>query len=333
MICFGHHNQHNLKKLHSAWAALCIAINGHVKELTEKHASLKDFSWNSIQCNRSCGSSPHTDKSTTKVALIGCLDGASADFIVHTSLDQARFNLARNTVVFDPQIAHSTSGVSDNMIFVAFSSTREVEDQWKDMLKDLGFVAPAGAETLPVMASVDTNTGTPVMAPAGTKTAATTGVTASNDAKGRPQHPDTASPTSLSSTRTTLRLYAEAFTGQNPQIINFLIKEGKGCVEPLELQQQGDSRSFDLLCDDTFDLLVRLAWSGVVAVWGGAPPCAKYSSARERPGGPRPLRDPDNMNGLNLDTPDRQHDFQTSRLLHSRSCQIAQIVVNMGGYF
>ena len=107
----------------------------------------------------------------------------------------------------------------------------------------------------------------------------------------------------------------------------------KQCLEPLEVETLGGARSFDLSDDCTFDMVIRMAWTGIIHVHGGSPPCADYSSLRMLPNGPRPVRTPNNMQGYELNTFNRQWDYQNSQLLHKRHVHLCHVVVVMGGFF
>ena len=45
----------------------------------------------------------------------------------------------------------------------------------------------------------------------------------------------------------------------------------KQCLEPLEVETLGGARSFDLADDATFDMVIRMAWTGIIHVHGGPP--------------------------------------------------------------
>ena len=156
--CIGVHNQSSLGKLHGAWAALCMALNAHLNELTAKHTSLKDFVWNSVQFNQSLGSAPHTDAETSRWALIGAIGSGECTFVSHGDR-QTRFELSKNSVLFDPSAPHSTESREEAKTFVAFNSNRSVKGKWEELLQELGFVAPVGAPSPPAMLSADDSAG------------------------------------------------------------------------------------------------------------------------------------------------------------------------------
>ena len=55
----------------------------------------------------------------------------------------------------------------------------------------------------------------------------------------------------------------------------------KQCLEPLEVETLGGARSFDLADDATFDMVIRMAWTGIIHVHGGSPPHVLTTRARE----------------------------------------------------
>ena len=164
--CIGVHNQSSLGKLHGAWAALCMALNAHLNDLIAKHTSLKDFVWNSVQFNQSLGSAPHTDAETSRWALIGAIGSGECTFVSHGD-GQTRFELSKNSVLFDPSAPHSTESREEAKTFVAFNSNRSVKGKWEELLQELGFVAPVGAPSPPAMSSADDSAGGDTEAHAG----------------------------------------------------------------------------------------------------------------------------------------------------------------------
>ena len=74
------------------------------------------------------------------------------------------------------------------------------------------------------------------------------------------------------------------------------ISLGLDCFEPFDLD--GDTAR-DILDDVVFEALLRLCWSGIVALIMLAPPCKEYSRLKLRPSGPKALRTP-RVCGLSL---------------------------------
>ena len=85
-------------------------------------------------------------------------------------------------------------------------------------------------------------------------------------------------------------------------------------VEPIDL-----IHGLDLLEDDTFESLLRLASSGRVGAALAAPYCCKHSRATLRPHGPAPVRTPEFLDGLPSNTTQQQLAVQESSTIHDRS--------------
>ena len=87
----------------------------------------------------------------------------------------------------------------------------------------------------------------------------------------------------------------------------------------------------DILHDPTFEVLLRLAWSGLVKFVMIAPPCKEYSRLKLKPGGPRPLCTPKFMQGVPNLPPHLQQRVRDSSEIHARGRAIFEAVVAKGG--
>lgn len=88
----------------------------------------------------------------------------------------------------------------------------------------------------------------------------------------------------------------------------------------------------DLLNDVFYEQLLRLLGSGVSAYTATSPPCTEYSLLKLRPGGPRALRTPselDGILGLSLSEAER---LQNSAFLLDRSASCASLTYTAGGH-
>ena len=74
-----------------------------------------------------------------------------------------------------------------------------------------------------------------------------------------------------------------------------------------------------------------LACSGIVGAAAAAPPCAPFSRARLRPGGPKPVRTPEFPTGIPDPSPAQQSELATSALLHERARHFLSLVAARGG--
>ena len=90
------------------------------------------------------------------------------------------------------------------------------------------------------------------------------------------------------------RLFLDVFAGRLRPVTSAAISLGLDCFEPFDLD--GDA-THNILDDSVFEALLRLCWSGIVALIMLAPPCKEYSRLKLRPGGPKALRTPQHMDG------------------------------------
>ena len=88
----------------------------------------------------------------------------------------------------------------------------------------------------------------------------------------------------------------------------------------------------DILNDDLFENLLKLAHSGLVgAVWS-APPCRFYSTLRKNNGGPPPLRSKEFLDGFPSLSNYQKRQVQESKEIHRRSDLICIAVFQQGGF-
>ena len=90
--------------------------------------------------------------------------------------------------------------------------------------------------------------------------------------------------------------------------------------------------SMNLLNDEFFEQLLRLCGSGLVAYCATAPNCGLYSLLRLRPGGPRALRTPSELDGVAGLSADEAMQLQESSLLFDRCAECACITHLSGGH-
>ena len=87
----------------------------------------------------------------------------------------------------------------------------------------------------------------------------------------------------------------------------------------------------DMLEDDTFENLLRLASSGRIGSALAAPYCCKHSRATLRPHGPAPVRTPEFLDGLPSNTIQQQLALQESSTIHDRSRSLLSAVDRHAG--
>ena len=88
----------------------------------------------------------------------------------------------------------------------------------------------------------------------------------------------------------------------------------------------------DILDDIRYELLLRLACSRQVAYAAGSPSCNEYSRRKLRPGGPRALRTPDQLNGIPGLTADEQLRLQASATMLCRVVTCLTLTYLSGGH-
>ena len=88
----------------------------------------------------------------------------------------------------------------------------------------------------------------------------------------------------------------------------------------------------DLLDDNRYELLLRLACSRQVAYSAGSPSCNEYSRLKLRPGGPVALRAPDQLDGVPGLTFDQQLRLQSSATMLSRVVTCLILTYLSGGH-
>ena len=88
----------------------------------------------------------------------------------------------------------------------------------------------------------------------------------------------------------------------------------------------------DLLNDNRYELLLRLACSRQVAYSAGSPSCNEYSRLKLRPGGPFALRTPDHLDGIPGLTYDQQLKVQSSATMLSRVVTCLTLTYLSGGH-
>lgn len=86
--------------------------------------------------------------------------------------------------------------------------------------------------------------------------------------------------------------------------------------------------SDDLLCDSSYEQLLRVASSGIVAYGCGLPACRDYSRLKLKPNGPRAIRTPD-RSGLTPSERQRIHDSYT---MLSGTVMVLTLVYLSGGH-
>ena len=121
----------------------------------------------------------------------------------------------------------------------------------------------------------------------------------------------------------------DLFAGRHSPVAVAASKQGIPHWEPIDV---AIDEAHDILSDSFFTRLLRLAWSGRIALLVAAPPCRDYSILKLAPGGPPPCRTPEHINGLPSDSPMLARRAAESRLIHERCHQLCRAVAASGGH-
>ena len=124
------------------------------------------------------------------------------------------------------------------------------------------------------------------------------------------------------------RLFLDVFAGRLRPVTSAAISFGLDCFEPFDLD--GDA-AHNILDDSVFEALLRLCWSGTVALIMLAPPCKEYSRLKLCPGGPKALRTPQHMDGVPGLSPTQRKKLLDSKTIHNRGRALFRAVVSKGG--
>ena len=88
----------------------------------------------------------------------------------------------------------------------------------------------------------------------------------------------------------------------------------------------------DLLTDRTYESLLRVCASGLIAYAGASPSCCEYSRLKLRPGGPPALRTPEYLQGKPDLSGDQLLKVQESNMMLERCVQCLRLVNSAGGH-
>ena len=122
--------------------------------------------------------------------------------------------------------------------------------------------------------------------------------------------------------------FLDLFAGARSPVFAALRAQGADCIEPID-KINGDHH--DILADDVFEAVLRLASSTLVKVSLCAPYCSKHSRATLFPGGPLPVRTPAEPEGCASNTFEQDCALQDSAAVHDRSRHVSDMVMVHGG--
>ena len=113
------------------------------------------------------------------------------------------------------------------------------------------------------------------------------------------------------------RYFLDLFAGRNAPIFHACQSINVDLLYPADLEL-----GWDILNDDNFERILHAAWNGFLGGIWSAPPCREYSRLKLRPGGPPPLRTPDEPYGRSDLTSSQQLQLQEQETIHDRGRQI-----------
>ena len=107
-----------------------------------------------------------------------------------------------------------------------------------------------------------------------------------------------------------------------------MLQLGADCFSPFDFAMHD---THDILDDRVFDLLLRLADSGLVGMAWSAPPCKEFSRLKLKRPGPKALHVPEYMDGVPGLSVAEQARVDASAAIHCRSRAILRGVVSAAG--
>ena len=124
------------------------------------------------------------------------------------------------------------------------------------------------------------------------------------------------------------RIFLDICSGSNRPLSTAVLAQG-GDVCSVDILR---CNTYDLLNDEFYLKLLRLAASGRVAYAACSPSCNEYSVLKLKPGGPPPLRSRECLDGFPHLTADELTRVQNSHTMLYRCCEILQVVFSAGGH-
>ena len=124
------------------------------------------------------------------------------------------------------------------------------------------------------------------------------------------------------------RIFLDICSGVSKPLSSALIQQGR-TVLAIDILLHS---SMNLLQDEFFEQLLRLCGTGLIAYCATAPNCGLYSLLRLRPGGPRALRTPDQLDGIEGLSASEAMQLQESSILFDRCAECALITHTAGGH-
>ena len=124
------------------------------------------------------------------------------------------------------------------------------------------------------------------------------------------------------------RFFLDLFAGKHAPCTAAVQKLGLAHFIPFDMVRDP---AMNILNPVAYRLLLRLAWTGIIAFLLSAPPSGEFSRLKLHKPGPKPLRTPEHMDGVPGLAPDEQRKVYESTEIHRRSRALLRAVHNMGG--
>ena len=133
--------------------------------------------------------------------------------------------------------------------------------------------------------------------------------------------------------RLKITFFLDMYSGNHAPLTVAMCEKWARCLTPQDAKGFLHFQAVDLSDDTHVNFLLRLSWTGVIAVANSAPPCETYSAVRERPGpGPPQLRSEEDVAGTWLTDPSLIQQVQKGFDCHCNSCLVLWVVHVMGGF-
>ena len=126
----------------------------------------------------------------------------------------------------------------------------------------------------------------------------------------------------------TSRFFLDICSGATSPLASAAVARGIPAI-PIDILR---NPAHDLLDVVLFEQILRVAFSGRIAMGHGSPPCCEYSLLRLRPGGPPPCRCPQHLNGLPTNDAAANARVTQSRVILERTVAILYAVYQSGGH-
>ena len=124
------------------------------------------------------------------------------------------------------------------------------------------------------------------------------------------------------------RLFFELFSGPHAPLTSNVLHFGVSCLQPMDILCDPQ---MDILDNECYEQILRLAASRVIGTLSAAPPCKEYTLLKLNPGGPPPCRTPEHMDTPLVEEPACIDRFYSSQEILHRTIRILMVNFSHGG--